>query len=133
MNDFKATFQFTENEFKEKIESLEKNMKVFVQRLMKSMIRRWMDPEFVKNKLMDLQDKSTRNNLRMHGVTETNDDTCEKCEEHVEQVFSEKLGLKNISVERVHRLKRRKSDKSQKTCTIISNLLSFKEKKISYE
>ena len=108
-------------------------MKVFVQRLMKSMIRRWIDPEFVKNKLMDLQDKSTRNNLRMHGVTETNDDTCEKCEEHVEQVFSEKLGLKNISVERVHRLKRRKSDKSQKTCTIISNLLSFKEKKISYE
>ena len=42
MNDFKATFQFTENEFKEKIESLEKNMKVFVQRLMKSMIRRWI-------------------------------------------------------------------------------------------
>ena len=90
-----------------------------------------MDSEFVKNKLMNLQDKSTRNNLKMHRVTETNDETCEKCEEHVGQVFSEKLGLKNISVEREHRLKRRKGDKSQKTRTIISNLLSFKEKKIS--
>ena len=92
-----------------------------------------MDSEFAKNKLMNLQDKSTRNNLKMHRVTETNDETCEKCEEHVGQVFSEKLGLKNISVEREHRLKRRKGDKSQKTRTIISNLLSFKEKKISYE
>ena len=30
INDFKASLQFTENKLKEKIESLEKNMKVFV-------------------------------------------------------------------------------------------------------
>ena len=30
INDFKVSLQFTENELKEKIESLEKNMKVFV-------------------------------------------------------------------------------------------------------
>ena len=30
INDFKGSLQFTENELKDKIESLEKNMKVFV-------------------------------------------------------------------------------------------------------
>ena len=40
INGFKVSLQFTENELKEKMESLKKkqNMKIFVQRLMKSMI-----------------------------------------------------------------------------------------------
>ena len=62
-----------------------------------------------------------------------NDKTWEKCEEHVEQVFNEKLGLKNVRVERAHLVKKRKGDKSKKTRAIICNLLSFKVKKISYE
>ena len=43
-----------------------------------------------------------------------NDKTWEKCEEHVEQVFNEKLGLKNVRVERAHLVKKRKGDKSKK-------------------
>ena len=38
------------------------------------------------------------------------------------------LGIKNIRVERSHRVKRRKGDKSQKTRAKLCNLLSFKEK-----
>ena len=68
--------------------------------------------------------------MRIYGVTETNDETWEKCEEHVEQVFSEKLGLKNIRVERAHRVKRRKGDKSKKPRAIICNLLSLKENRL---
>ena len=89
-----------------------------------------IDPEFVHNKLINLEDRSRRNNLRIYGITETNDETWEKCEEHVEQVFSEKLGLKNIRVERAHRVKRRKGDKSKKSRAILCNLLSFKEKRL---
>ena len=81
MNDFKSSLQFTENEPKEKIESLEKK-------------------------------------------------TWEKFEEHVDQVFSEKLGLKNIRVERAHLVERRKGDESKKPRAIICNLLSFKEKRL---
>ena len=43
--------------------------------------------------MIDLEDRLRRNDLRIYGVTETNDKTWEKCEEHVKQVFSEKLGL----------------------------------------
>ena len=45
-------------------------------------------------------------------------------------MFSEKLGLKNIRIERVHRVKRTKGDKSKKPGAIICNLLSFKEKRL---
>ena len=54
----------------------------------------------------------------------------EKCEEKVDEVFREKLGLDNIHFERVHRVKRGKNDKSTKPKTIVRNLLSFKGKKL---
>ena len=130
INDFKASLQFTENELKEKIQSLAKkheNICVKVEEVYDTQI----DPEFVHDKLLDLEDRSKRNNLRIYGVIETNDETLEKCEEHVEQVFSEKLGLKNIRVERAHCVKRRKGDKKTKqNRAIICNLLSFKEKRL---
>ena len=113
INDFKASLQFTENGLKEKIESLEKKTwKYFC-------VGWWSlwypnNPEFVHNKLIDLEDRSRRNNLRIYGVTETNDETWEKREDHDEQEFSEKLGLKNILVEWTHCVKRRKGDKSKK-------------------
>ena len=64
--------------------------------------------------MIDLEDRSRRINLRIYELTETNDKSLEKCEEHVEQVFNEKLGLTNIRVERAHCVKRRKDDKSKK-------------------
>ena len=53
--------------------------------------------------------------MRIYGATKTSDETWDKQEEHVVQVFSEKLGLKNIRVERpyhgAYHVKRRKGDK----------------------
>ena len=97
INDFKAGLQFTKNDFKQQIESLEKkheNICVKVDEVYDTQI----DQEFLYNKLIELEDRLRRNNLRIHGVTETNDETSKKCEEHVEQVFSEKLSLQNIRV-----------------------------------
>ena len=54
----------------------------------------------------------------------------EKCEEKVDEVFREKIGLDNIHFERVHRVKRGKNDKSTKPKTIARNLFSFKGKKL---
>ena len=112
INDFKASLQFTENELKEKIQSLEKKHESICVRV-DEVYDTQIDPEFVHNKRIDLEDRSRGNNLRIYGVTETNDKTWEKCDERLEQVFSEKLGLKNIRGERAHRVKRRKGDKSK--------------------
>ena len=64
--------------------------------------------------MINLEDTSRRNNLKIYRVTETDDETWEKCEEQDEQIFSENLCLKNIRVERAHRVKKGKGDKSKK-------------------
>ena len=134
INDFKASLQFTANELKEKIESLEKIHWCICVRV-DEVYDTQIDPEFVHNKLIDLEDRSRRNKLRIYGVTETYDETREKCEEHIEQVFNAKLGLKIIRVERAHRVKRRKGDKSKKKNKPPNNMLTviIQRKKISYE
>ena len=88
------------------------------------------DSDFVFDKLIDLEDRSRRNNLRIYGIAEPKYETWEKCEEKVDEVYREKLGLDNIDIESVHRIKRGKNDKSMKPRTIMHNLLSFKEKKL---
>ena len=87
-----------------------------------------MDSDFVYDELIDLEDRSRRNNLRVYGISNSKYETWEKCEEKVDEVFREKLGLENI-----HSVKRRKKDKSIKTRTIVCKLVSFKEKKTVYE
>ena len=80
--------------------------------------------------MIDLEDRTRRNILRISGISKSKYETFEKCEEKVDEVFREKLGLDNIHIERAHRAKRGKNDKSTKPRTIASNLLSFKERKL---
>ena len=62
--------------------------------------------------MIDLEDRSRRNNLRIYGISKSKCGTWEKCEEEVYEVLREKLGLENIHIERAHRVKRGKNDKS---------------------
>ena len=78
-----------------------------------------------------MEDRSTRNSLRIYGISESKYETWEKCEEKEDRVFREKLGLGNIHIERAHRVKRSKKGKSAKPRAIVCNLLSFKEKKLA--
>ena len=86
-----------------------------------------IDPEYIYNKLVDLEDRSRRCNLRIDGVTEKKGETWEQCEEEIQNIFKEKLGIKNINIERAHRSKGKTS--SNKPRTIVCKLLSYKQKK----
>ena len=88
-----------------------------------------VDPEYVTNKLIDLEDRSRRNNLRIDGISESRNETWEECEEEIQKVFNEKLGVKNVQIERAHRSKRSKSNiNSGKPRTIVCKLLNYKQK-----
>ena len=88
-----------------------------------------MNPEYVTNKLIDLEDRSKRNNLRIGGILESRNDTWEEREEEIRKVFIEKLGVKNVQIERAHRSKRSKSNNnSEKPRTIVCKLLNYKQK-----
>ena len=88
-----------------------------------------VDPEYVTNKLIDLEDRSRRNNLRIDGISESRNETWEECEEEIQKVFNEKLGVKNVQIKRAHCSKMSKSNNnSEKPRTIVCKLLSYKQK-----
>ena len=63
------------------------------------------DPDYVEQKeLIDLEDRSRKNNLRVDCIIETSGETWEDYEEKLLQVFQEKLSLEcPIEIERAHR------------------------------
>ena len=89
-----------------------------------------VDSDFFYDKLIDLEDISARNSLRIYGISGSKYETQEKCEEKIDKVFREKLGLENIHIEHVQRVKKGTNDKSTKARTIGCNLVSFKKKKL---
>ena len=88
-----------------------------------------VDPEYVTNKLIDLEDISRRNNLTIDGISKSRNETWEECEEEIQKVFNEKLGVKNVQIERAHGKKRNKSNNnSEKPRTRVCKLFNYKQK-----
>ena len=88
-----------------------------------------VDPEYVANKLIDLEDRSRHNNLRTDDISESRNETWEEYEEEIQKVFNEKLSVKNIQTERAHRSKRSKSNNnSEKPRAIVCKLFNYKQK-----
>ena len=80
-----------------------------------------MDPEEVSSKLIKLEDRSHRNNLRIDGIEEKPNETWEECEENVQQMIKEKLGITEpIEIGRCHRISKQK--KPNRPRTVISRI-----------
>ena len=84
INEFKESLEFTENGKKlhgkikkvdEKHESIKKTTDVIY--------NSQVDSDFVYDKLIDLEDRSRRNNLKIYGISESKYETWEKCEEKI--------------------------------------------------
>ena len=119
----RSSREFTENVLEQKVKKLEErceNTETELQEFYNNQI----DPEYVYNKLVDLEDRSRRCNLRIDGVTEGKGETWEQCEEELQNIFKEKLGLENIDIVRAHHSKGKTS--SNKTRTIVCMLWSYK-------
>ena len=88
-----------------------------------------VDPEYVTDKLIDLEDRSRRNNLRINDILESRNKTWEEYEEEIQKVFNEKLDIKNVQIERAHRSKRSESNSNnEKPRTMVCKLLNYKQK-----
>ena len=90
-----------------------------------------IDPEYVEQKVIDLEDRSRRNKLRVDGILGTLGETWENCEEKLQHVFQEKLGLEcPIEIERAHRTSNRQNNtiNGNYPQTIICSLLRYKDK-----
>ena len=60
----------------------------------------------MKIKLIELEDRSRRNNLRVDGIKERPKETWEDYENELHTLFKESLGIEEeIAIERAHRVK----------------------------
>ena len=82
-----------------------------------------LDLDFVTEKLIELEDWSRRNSLRINGVEETPNETWDVCEEKVQSITKEELGITaEIELDRCHHTSKLKKNQS-KPRTIVCRFL----------
>ena len=86
------------------------------------------------NKLIELEDRSQRNNIRIDGIEEKQYETWDRCEEKVQKVTKDKLSIEDeVEIDHCHWMKKGGKDRSNnernsRPRTIICRLLRFKDK-----
>ena len=82
--------------------------------------------EYNREKLVDLEDRSRRNNLRVDGMIESERQNWEVTEEKVKSLFREQLNIsEDIEIDRAHRVGRWDINKPR---TIILRCHRYKQK-----
>ena len=92
MTDLKKSIEFTENVLEEKVQKCQEKAEHLDERIRE--IYEWqLDPEYEHNKLVDLEGRSRRSNLRIDGIKEKAGESWEDSEVEVEKLSREKLDI----------------------------------------
>ena len=75
----------------EKLENIEKHLETLEEKV-QDVYDYQKDIDCIQDKLIALDDRFCRNNLRIDGVMEEKRETCGMCKDKVEKLFKEKLG-----------------------------------------
>ena len=129
INELKASLEHTETKAVAKAEKK-------VEELQEQINELWdyqVDPErleLTEREIVDLEDRSQRKNLRIDGIIEEENETWDECEQEVQSLIKDKLGIaENIVIERAHRIKKKgNSDNPGKPRTIVFRFLNYKDK-----
>ena len=78
-------------------------------------------------KLIDLKDRSRRNNLRFEGIKEHENEAWEDCENKIYDLLANKLemNIENVFIERTHRTRKKNKNRSQ---PIVAQFSFYKDK-----
>ena len=127
----RKSIEFIENQLEQKVNNVE-NKLADIKHRMEEICDYQIDPDYVEQKLIDLEDRSRRNNQRVDGILETPAERWEDSEEKLQQVFQEKLGLEcPIAIKQAHQTSSRQNNTNNGSSprTIICNL-SRQENKV---
>ena len=131
INNLKKSIEFTENVLEEKVAKVEQSVSELQGKFKKveedvTYMNDYIeDAENIHNKLVELEDRSRRNNIRIDGIKEHNKESWEECERRVHSMLKERLDIENVEIERAHRGGRKSRSKPR---TIVCKLLRFKDK-----
>ena len=129
VQDLKASLNFMSKDYEGKFEYITNNVDVLKKEMNNTKILNAADHNLVKEhaeKLVDIEDRSRRNNLRVDGLPEHDRETWEITEQKVKDLFRDKLGINDhIEIDRAHRVGRSEPNKSR---TIVLRCNNFKQK-----
>ena len=123
--DLKVRLETSQEIFEKKFQKVNDNLSKQKQKHKEDINELWKDNDQLCERLRDLEDRSRRDNLRIDGIAEVENETWEQTEEILHNLFKEKLELENISVERAHRVGNKGKNNKRK---IVLKLASFKDK-----
>ena len=125
INDLKESLEFTESEINDNIIKVETELKE-VKSNMRAIENDLLNPDEVSDKLIELEDRSRRNNLRVDGIEESPDETWETCENKIKKVIKEKLDIDaDVELDRCHRMGKKRGNRPR---TVVCRFTKFKDK-----
>ena len=111
--DLQISFETSQEIFEKKFQKVDDDLSKQKQKHKEDIKELWKDNDQVCERLRDLEDRSSCDNLRIDGIAEVENETWEKTEEILQNLFQEKLQLENILVERVHRVGNKEKNNKQ--------------------
>ena len=87
--------------------------------------------KFFKEKLRIMEDRSRRNNIRVEGIPESENESWEETEKKLKEIIKTDLQIETeIEIERAHRVKKRNHNDEERTGpkTVIAKILRYKDK-----
>ena len=128
IEDVKSSLEFAQNDMHDKVKIIEINAQKNKKELKEI---RDIEPGYVqeiRNKVVDLEDRSRRQNLRIDGIKESANESWEDCQKKVQEMFRTKLNLEETTeIDRAHRSGKRKDNRAR---TIVLKLKNYEDKTI---
>ena len=129
VTDLKQSLEFTQEQMKEEINKIKKDLKDLDKNI-NEVQQDLLDPKYLSSRLIELEDRSRRNNLRIDGIDEKPNETWDECEAGVQELIEVNLGITDtIEFERCHRISAQtNSSKNQnRSRAIICKVTKFKD------
>ena len=128
MGELSKILEFKQSQLDKKLGSIKKDI-AKLENNIKSIEKDLLDPGDVSAKLVELEDRSRGNNLRINNLQETPNETRKACEEKVQETLKNNLGFtKEVEINRCHRVKSRNQSGQHQDVPVLSfvDLISSK-------
>ena len=90
INELRKSIEHTENVLEAKVARVKRS---HMESRVQEMYDYQLDPVFIEDKLIDLEDRTSRNKLRVDGIKKRPNETWEDCENELHTLFKESLGI----------------------------------------
>ena len=129
-DELKLSAEASQGMMRRKNEKAEGKVKSYKLQHNKDIKELWQENEYLFEKMGDPEDRSRRDNLRLDGLKEIDNETWEQNEEILQQMIRNVLELEGINIERAHRVGNKSNERKAPT-TIVAKFSSYKATRIN--